>query len=98
MNPKILYGNKPLGVPEVKGRPPTTFEEFNLSYKKPKLNNNTCMRNDVTPRHNYNNLSSNKKRIYSGNLRNSLLGIKRKGGTDNKDLSKRTLDFGGRKS
>ena len=43
----------------------------------------------------YNNLSSNKKRIYSGNLRRATL--KRKGATDNKKLSKKVLDFGNSK-
>ena len=84
LNLKILYGSKPLGVPGVKGKPPTIFEEFNLSYKKAKLNN--C---ETTPNC-YNNLSSNKKRIYSGNLKSNL--ERKRGATDNKRVMKVGLD------
>ena len=77
MNPKILYGTKPLGVPEVKGRPPTTFEEFNLSYKKFKPSEG-----EATPGTFYNHLSSNKKRIFCGNLKTST--DRHKGITDTK--------------
>ena len=72
-----MYGSKPLGVPEPKGKAPTICEEFNLSYKKVKP-----LQNEITPKHFCNNFSSNKKRVYSANFGKS--NKTKKGATDNK--------------
>lgn len=36
VNKQILYGQKPLGVPDVFVKPTTQFKEFKLSHKKEK--------------------------------------------------------------